>query len=98
MNFFFRRKPGPLIARFGEWDTASTSEPLPYQESVVQAIVTHPQYYSGGLYNDIAILILETPVTYAVNVMPVCLPNQMMTFSPGTRCWATGWGRDAFRK
>lgn len=92
------RKPGPIIARFGEWDTSETKEPLPYQESIIEAIITHPQYYSGGLYNDIAVLILESPVTYAVNVMPACMPTQEMIFKPGTRCWATGWGRDAFRR
>lgn len=95
-NFLYSRQPGLLVARFGEWNTANNNEPSPFQESTVQAIVTHPQYYNGGLYHDVAVLILATPVTYAVNIMPICMPQQGMTFQPGTRCLASGWGRSAF--
>nr|XP_011301093.1 PREDICTED: mucin-2-like [Fopius arisanus] len=90
------RKPGLLVARFGEWNTANNNEPSPFQESDVESVITHPNYYSGGLYHDVAVLILSTPVSYAVNVVPICLPQQAVLFMPGTRCLASGWGRSGF--
>lgn len=86
------------MARFGEWNTAVNTEPLPYQESQVESIITHPNYYTDGLYHDVAVLILSTPVQIAANVQPICLPEQGKIFSPGIRCLATGWGRSGFGK
>lgn len=87
-----------MVVRFGEWDTFNTSEPLPYQEAPVQTAIIHPQYYSTGLYNDVALLILLRPVNYAINVRPICLPTPGRTFAPGKTCYASGWGRSAFGK
>ena len=81
--------------RAGEWDTQSQTEPLPYQDRAVTGIIRHPQYYSGAFYNDIALLILDSPFTMAANVLPVCLPQQDAVFD-GSRCIATGWGVGAF--
>ncbi|KAK2585981.1 hypothetical protein KPH14_010555 [Odynerus spinipes] len=88
------RENGVLVARFGQWDVKNSSEPI--QEIVVRAIVPHPLYYSGGLFHDLAVLILNSTVRYATNVIPVCLPQQGMSFAAGTRCFATGWGSSAF--
>lgn len=85
-----------MVARFGEWDTANNNEPLPFQEADVESIVTHPQYYKPGLYYDVAVLILSTPVYYAGNIQPICLPQPGIVFSPGTRCMASGWGKSGF--
>lgn len=85
-----------LVARFGEWDLRFTNESLPYQESNVNIISTHPQFNSVSLFYDVAVLILSTPVNLAGNVNPICLPPQGMTFASGTRCMAAGWGRNAF--
>jgi len=89
------RNKGGFKIRAGEWDTQSQSEPLPYQDRAVQQIIRHPQYYSGAFYNDIALLILDSPLTLAVNVLPICLPQQGAVFD-GSRCIATGWGVGAF--
>lgn len=56
----------------------------------------HPSYYSGGLFHDVAILVLAEPVTYSANVLPICLPEQGMVFLAGTRCYGIGWGSDSF--
>ncbi|XP_046486980.1 uncharacterized protein [Neodiprion pinetum] len=87
---------GRLVVRVGEWDTRSNNEPLPYQEAGVQTILKHPQFYSGGLYHDVAVLILTSEVNYQTNVRPICLPQQGMAITPGVRCYATGWGRNSF--
>lgn len=89
------RKERELKIRAGEWDTQAQTEPLPYQERSVSQIIMHPDYYSGALYNDISLLILDSPLTVAANVLPICLPDQDAVFD-GSRCFATGWGVDAY--
>lgn len=88
-------KERELKIRAGEWDTDAQTEPLPYQERSVSQIIKHPDYYSGALYNDISLLILDSPLTIAANVLPICLPDQEAVFD-SSRCFATGWGVDAY--
>ncbi|KOC70334.1 Coagulation factor XI [Habropoda laboriosa] len=92
------RDNGRLIARFGQWDLESQpgGQLLPFQDANVKAIVTHPLFYSGALFNDIAVVILNTPVKQNVNVAPICIPQQGLTFPVGTRCIGTGWGKNSF--
>lgn len=86
-----------LKTRFGEWDTQKTYERYPHQDRNVISVKIHPQYNSGALYNDFALLFLDSPVTLAPNVDTVCLPHPNDKFDYDT-CWATGWGRDQFGK
>ncbi|KAJ8983010.1 hypothetical protein NQ317_014307 [Molorchus minor] len=83
--------------RAGEWDTQHTQELYPHQDREVQSISIHPQYYAGALYNDIALLLLKSPVEIAKNVDVICLPPQNAVVQSG-RCLATGWGKDVFGK
>lgn len=62
--------------RAGEWDTQTKKEILPEQDRDVASITIHPQFYSGALFNDIAVLILKEPMEMAENVGVVCLPPQ----------------------
>jgi hypothetical protein len=39
--------------RAGEWDTQTMKERLPYQERMVSRIISHPQYSSKSLANDV---------------------------------------------
>ncbi|XP_058805213.1 phenoloxidase-activating factor 2-like [Phymastichus coffea] len=88
--------PGTLIARLGEWDTATVTEPLPFQEIGVQTVTVHPQFYQNGLYHDVALLVLNRAATYTVNVKPICLAVQDQQFAANTICYASGWGSNAF--
>ncbi|KAI4500249.1 hypothetical protein M0802_004666 [Mischocyttarus mexicanus] len=89
--------PSELRIRAGEWDTQTNNEIYPYQDRTVDKIITHEKFHSGALYNDIAVLILSQPVEIAENVDLVCLPEQNAVFD-GTRCFASGWGKDVFGK
>lgn len=85
------------MARFGQWNIENDDlQPVPTQEANILAIITHPSYYSGGLFHDVAVLVLEQPVVYRVNVLPICLPEQGMVFAAGIRCYGLGWGSDSF--
>lgn len=65
-------------------------EIFPHQDRQVRDYVIHPEYYRGGLYNDVALLFLTEPVEIAENVNTVCLPVSGDIFD-GKRCFASGW-------
>lgn len=80
-----------LIARAGEWDTQTDDEVVPHQDRKVANVILHEGFHKGGLFNDIALLVLETPFETADNVGFVCLPKGSATFD-SMKCTASGWG------
>ncbi|XP_046469211.1 uncharacterized protein [Neodiprion pinetum] len=86
-----------LRARLGEWDVNHDVEFFPYIERDIVSVIVHPEFYAGTLYNDLAILKLDHDIDFERNphISPACLPNRHDDFT-GTRCWTTGWGKDAF--
>ncbi|XP_046688862.1 phenoloxidase-activating factor 2-like [Homalodisca vitripennis] len=84
-----------LLIRAGEWDTETLSEPHPWQERSVHHVVVHEGYYAGALFNDIALLFLESPVEFGPNTASICLPTQNENFD-NEDCVASGWGKDVF--
>lgn len=88
-------KQSELTLRAGEWDTQTTDEPWPHQERNVEQIVIHENFDNRRLYHDMALLYLTKPVDLVENVNTVCLPPQAHIFD-GSRCFASGWGKDQF--
>uniref|UniRef100_A0A182J0I2 Uncharacterized protein n=1 Tax=Anopheles atroparvus TaxID=41427 RepID=A0A182J0I2_ANOAO len=84
-----------LKVRLGEWDAASTSEPLPVQEYTVTRYFVHPNFNAANLRNDIAILRLSGTVNLGTTptIATGCLPVTSFT---GSRCWVSGWGKNDF--
>jgi hypothetical protein len=63
-------------------------------ERNVAKIIKHPEYYSGGLYNDIALLILENEYSFSSEFLnSICLPPANKNFT-GKKCLAVGWGEN----
>ncbi|XP_058144985.1 serine protease 44-like [Dasypus novemcinctus] len=56
-------------------------------------IVSHQYFNVFSLREDIALVLLEFPVTYSPHIQPVCLPEKSFQVASGTECWVTGWGR-----
>lgn len=48
-----------LRVRAGEWDTQTTKERLPHQERNINSIVTHPDFNTKTLANDLVSVILS---------------------------------------
>lgn len=88
-------QPNQIKIRAGEWDSQTTNERLPYQERGVSRIVTHPEFSIKTLANDIALLILDSPIQLADHINVVCLPRQNEV-SVSRDCFASGWGKDNF--
>ncbi|XP_076681416.1 phenoloxidase-activating factor 2-like [Andrena cerasifolii] len=91
------KQPSELRIRAGEWDTQTKNEIFPHQDRAVKSVIVHEKYYAGALFFDVAILILSEPVEYAENVDIVCLPERNAVYD-GSRCLASGWGKDIFGK
>ena len=51
-----RNQAQDLRIRLGEWDVNRDTEFYPNIEYDVLTVIIHPEYYSGNLYNDLAIL------------------------------------------
>uniref|UniRef100_A0A8C8STL1 Transmembrane protease serine 2 n=1 Tax=Pelusios castaneus TaxID=367368 RepID=A0A8C8STL1_9SAUR len=60
----------------------------------VQKIISHPNYDSESKNNDIALMKLQTTLSFTDAVGPVCLPNPGMMFQPNQECWISGWGAE----
>ncbi|XP_052873055.1 phenoloxidase-activating factor 2-like [Anopheles cruzii] len=91
------KQPSELKVRAGEWDTQTKNEIYPHQDRSVVEVIVHPEFYKGGLYNDVALLFLDSPFKSNEAIQPVCLPPQDMVFDHQT-CFASGWGKDVFGK
>ena len=70
-------RPEQLRVRLGEWDVNNDSEFYPNIELDVLSIDVHPEFESGNLYNDIALVKLDGFIDFLRNphISPVCLPD-----------------------
>lgn len=93
-----KNKNKQYVIRAGEWDTQTEFEIKLNQERDVKSIVIHPNYHAGGLFNDVAILFLENPVSLEEHINTICLPSPNFVPSENTRCFTTGWGSKIFGK
>ncbi|XP_058445233.1 phenoloxidase-activating factor 2-like [Malaya genurostris] len=88
-----RNDPSNFRIIAGDWDRRHTLEKLPRQLRTVDRIILHPNYYSGSLYNDVAVLIFNIPLNDSLtNVANVCLPSSKEDNFYGSHCILTGWG------
>ncbi|XP_004561663.3 transmembrane protease serine 2 isoform X1 [Maylandia zebra] len=60
--------------------------------SRVQKIIKHKDFDTRTNNYDIALLKLDTPLTFNNKVRPVCLPNVDLNLSANRQAWITGWG------
>ncbi|XP_030649762.1 serine protease 27 [Chanos chanos] len=62
------------------------------QSSRVKRVVVASGYVDPQEGNDVALVELESPVTWTDYVQPICLPDAGLEFTGGTPCFVTGWG------
>lgn len=88
-------KPGKLVIRAGDWDLSKTDEIYPHQDRSVRSIIIHKGFSKQSFHNDIALLILTSPVELTDNVNTICLPPINAQFDDH-RCIVSGWGKDSY--
>ncbi|RLU18662.1 hypothetical protein DMN91_009019 [Ooceraea biroi] len=78
--------------RVGEYDFSSVQERLPYVERGVAKKVVHPKYNFFTYEYDLALVRLESALTFAAHISPICLPatDDLLI---GENATVTGWGR-----
>ncbi|KFV19177.1 Transmembrane protease serine 2, partial [Tauraco erythrolophus] len=60
----------------------------------VQKIISHPDYDTDSKDYDIALMKLQTVLSFSDTVQPICLPNPGMMFQSNQQCWISGWGAE----
>jgi len=88
------------MVKAGDWKLATENpaeEPFPVQIRNVAAIAVHPQYEPISRKNDMAVLVLESPLTFDDHVDKLCLGQDTPPGQPpaGKNCVITGWGKQA---
>ena len=76
----------------GEHDATSTEDGTRHQ---VCGTTSHPDYHSGTMTNDYAIVRLSTPVELGARAVPACLPGADFagSFLDDKTMTVSGWGR-----
>ncbi|XP_059822214.1 transmembrane protease serine 3-like isoform X2 [Hypanus sabinus] len=68
-------------------------QPLTESSSYAVERIVHHKKYKGHTYDyDIALIKLETALTFNDWIQPICLPNSGQEFPDGKACWISGWG------
>ncbi|XP_044515459.1 serine protease 55 [Gracilinanus agilis] len=55
----------------------------------VKKIILHPNFNQIFMDHDIALLLLDSPIEYNNEKIPICLAKNMMSMKG---CWVSGWG------
>ncbi|XP_064099771.1 transmembrane protease serine 9-like [Macrobrachium nipponense] len=88
--------PSNLYVVIGEHNWATTSETNVTQKIKALFMIVHPQYNSNTLDNDMALIKLESAVTFPADnkIAPVCLPDPGNAYA-NVNATVTGWGTTA---
>ncbi|XP_007517345.2 serine protease 55 isoform X1 [Erinaceus europaeus] len=80
--------PTDLSVVMGTNDLSSSS----LKVKRVSSIVLHKDFKKLSMDNDIALLLLKSPIQFNDVITPICMPRQA---GPTTwhECWVTGWGQ-----
>ncbi|XP_029036714.2 serine protease snake-like isoform X1 [Osmia bicornis bicornis] len=62
--------------------------------TTINKIMRHPSYRPPAMYADIALIKLNTNVTFSKEIRPACLYQQYDTVPP--QAWVSGWGVTEF--
>lgn len=61
------------------------------QRHLVAKLIVHAGFRPWQ--DDIALVKLQTKITFSDKVRPICLADDSTDLSPGRQCWAAGWGK-----
>lgn len=83
---------GVVVGQYNTLSLSSTS-----QVRRVDQIIQHPNFNRTTVNHDIALLRLDSPVSFSVAVRPVCLPTRFTNYNFDKQIGiVTGWGTTSF--
>lgn len=73
------------------------------EESEVEIFIEnwfiHEEFRKGQLMNnDIALILLKTPIQFTNYIQPICLPDHQTIYEAGKNCTISGWGSIQYGK
>lgn len=73
------------------------------EESEVEIFIEnwfiHEDFRKGQLMNnDIALILLKSPIQFTNYIQPICLPDIETAYEPGKNCTISGWGSIQYGK
>ncbi|KAB0801482.1 hypothetical protein PPYR_05836 [Photinus pyralis] len=80
-----------LTVRLGDHNIKTDSE-VKHIERKVKRVVRHRGFDARTLYNDVAILTMDSPVVFTHQVRPICLPQSSRDSHAGKTATVIGWG------
>ncbi|XP_013871339.1 ST14 transmembrane serine protease matriptase a [Austrofundulus limnaeus] len=83
-------KPGTWEVYLGLYTQGVTGSPVVKRN--LKQVISHPYYNPFTFDNDIALMELDSPVTYSDHIRPICLPAAQHQFNTGDTVWISGWG------
>lgn len=63
---------------------------LPLEEHNPDSLILHEEFNRTSLQNDIALILLSSPIEFSKEKIPICLPFMCDT-DTWQHCWAAGW-------
>jgi len=89
-------KAGMIWLALGEHDIQKDVETMTAQ-AIKGSATVHPQWNRAKTEHDIAIVKLDSTVTFNDNVVPACLPTDKTKTYAGQSAVVSGWGAEAFK-
>ncbi|XP_037033895.1 proclotting enzyme [Bradysia coprophila] len=80
-----------LTVRLGDHNIKSDTE-VRHVERRIKRVVRHRGFDSRTLYNDVAVLTMDSPVSFSHSVRPICLPSSNSKQYSGNTATVIGWG------
>ncbi|NWX39083.1 PRS55 protease, partial [Steatornis caripensis] len=64
---------------------------LPLEEHKTDGLILHENFDRVSMQDDIALILLSSPVEFSNEKIPICLPF-MYDINTWQHCWVVGWG------
>lgn len=84
-SFLFIRPPDLTVLVGG------TDLSVPMEEHKPDSLIIHENFDRMTMQNDIALILLSSPIEFSNEKIPVCLPY-MHDINTWQQCWVAGWG------
>jgi len=76
----------------GAWNIRESDEPNRVEISSYELVI-HPGWDASTLSNDLALIVLPSPVEFTDYISPICLPDAGDVVDAGNLLTVVGWGK-----